>query len=315
MKNEKLTKRRCPLIFHFSFFTFHFPDPRPQTLDPLNLLPKILLVCTLILLLACSACSRGPHYVFAVVGDLQQPGARPYRAATYEIARRLAAGDARLVVIVGDLIDGASPAQWDEFDRLVKPIRDAGKEIYAVIGNHDNASPETAAGFEARFPRRQVIHQPGLALVMLDSEAQSGDRDWSLGDEQTAWLRTKPWSTGATEAHPLLFFFVHRPPHRSKFFAELDPQQRFLPEKADLARLLVDSGADAVFSGHEHLYSRRKFDDVDFIISGGGGGDLLKGAYHYLLITVYPEARKWKLKKVNVEAGQTVYAQRPSGRE
>jgi len=275
--------------------------------------PRPLLALTILLFVVITACSRGPHYNIAIVGDIQQPGEGTYREATREIGRQIASSDAQFVVFVGDLISGGGQGQWDEFDRLVQPIRDAGKPIYSVIGNHDAAFPE---GFEARFPRRQVIHLPGLALVMLDSEAQSEERNWALGDAQTKWLQSKPWTAEATAPHPLLFFFVHRPPHRSKFFARLDPGFRFQPEKTDVAKLLTDLGADAVFSGHEHLYSRQDFDGVDFIISGGGGGDLLLGDYHYLMITVYPASRRWTLKVVKVKsAGKPVYARSPFDRQ
>ncbi len=261
-----------------------------------------------------SACNGGRRYTFAVVADIQQPGDAPYRAVTGDIIREIAASDAQFVVFNGDSTSGGSVGQWEEFDKMVQPLRDRGKAIYAVIGNHD--ATEQPVGFVSRFPRRQVVRKPGLALVLLDSEAKTDDYNWDLGDEQTAWLRSKPWLAEDPDANPLVFFFVHRPPHRSEFFAKLDPNFRFQPEKDDIAKLLIGLGADAVFSGHEHLFSEQEFDGVPFIIAGGGGGDLLKGNYHYLLVTVYPDARKWDYQMIKVKTQKPIYASRlPFARE
>lgn len=257
-----------------------------------------------LLLAACwsAACNDAPHYVFAVVGDLQQPGDADYRPVSSLIARQVAASEACFVVLVGDLIFGVGPQKWEQFDRLAQPLRDAGKTLYAIPGNHDGESPEMAAGFAERFgDRHRVVQQPGLSLVLLDSEPLGDAVDWSLGDAQTAWLKSKPWLTSA-DPRPLLFFFVHRPPYRSPFFRHHDPDQKYEPEKPEIGGLLTSLGADAVFSGHEHLYAKQRRDGAVFYIAGGGGGTLLAGQHHYLLVTVYPEKRRWKVRKINVRA-------------
>ena len=253
-----------------------------------------------------AACADGSHYSFAVVGDLQQPGDADYREVSALIVRRIAASQVRFVVLAGDLIYGAGPQKWEQFDRLVKPLRDAGKTLYAIPGNHDGESPETAAGFAARFGDcHRVVQEEGLSLVLLDSEPLAQVVDWSLGDEQTAWLQSKPWQK-PDGTRPLLFFFVHRPPYRSDYYRKSDPRQKYEPEKPEIGRLLTSLGADAVFSGHEHLYAKRRQEGTVFYISGGGGGTLLTGQHHYLLVTIYPDERRWKAKKIDVRTGKKV---------
>jgi predicted phosphodiesterase len=261
-------------------------------------------VLCLALLAVLFGCQPDKSYVFAVVGDLQPPEGEGYRPATREIVAQIAGSPAEFVVIVGDLVSGSEPKRWDEFDALVKPIRDANKPIYAVLGNNDAETPEMVSGFLTRFEKRyQMIGKPGLSLVLLDSEAHAdGYRDWELGDEQLTWLENKPWRDNLDAGlHPPLFLFLHRPIYRSEVM-KADPTGKYGRDKSDLARLFEKLGVDAVFSGHEHLYEKREVEDVTYFIAGGGGGKLLPTAsHHFLLVTVYPTKGKWKAKVVKIK--------------
>jgi predicted phosphodiesterase len=255
-----------------------------------------------LLLLGALGFTADDAYYFAVVGDLQQPDKHGYKPVTREIIRQIAASRAKFVVMVGDLTAGHSPAVWRQFDQLVKPLRDAGKEIYAVIGNHD--APH-AAGFVERFgQRRRVVAKPGAWLVLMDSEAHAdGMRDWALGDSQREWLESKPWLAETTAGpNPLLFFFVHRPVFRSELM-KADPLGRFGRDKPEIAALLRGLGADAAFCGHEHLYERRDADGFVQIITGSGGRLSPIGYYHFLLVEVSPAKPRWDVQvvRVNVE--------------
>jgi len=252
-----------------------------------------------------AGCREEPRYVFAVVGDFQQPdGSVKYRPVSYKIVEEIVAGKAEFVVILGDLVGGKDPRTWEEFDRLVQPLRDANKEIYAIIGNNDVVTKEQAAGWVKRFGERtRVVTKPGLQLVLLDSEKHAlSYRNYELGAEQIAWLQEKPWVKEDAGADPLLFFCLHRPVWRSEFM-KLDIHHRYGFDKPDIAKLLEDLGADAVFSGHEHLYEEREREGTTYYISGGGGGELrIPTAYfHYLLVTIYPESHKYKVEVVKVD--------------
>lgn len=253
------------------------------------------------------SCSDPETYTFAVVGDFQQPSGHGYKKVSHEIANRIASGKATFVVIVGDLISGTGDYKWDQFDHLVKPIHDANKEIYAVIGNNDCGSETMVEGFEERFGERfQIICKTGLTLVLLDSEMQPNIlRDFQLRSNQIEWLERRPWKIDCDiNPDPLLFVFVHRPIYRSKIM-QLDKGMRYGRDKPEIASLLNNIGTDVVFSGHEHIFQKNKKDNVTYFITGGGGGDLLKtGFHHYLLVTVCPNKRKWKVKVVKVKTDE-----------
>ncbi len=258
------------------------------------------LLCTLL-------CCTNNSYKFAVVGDFQQPDNQGYKKVSHEIVRQISESEADFVVIVGDLIAGTGEDKWSQFDELVKPIHDSGKQLYAVIGNNDCYSKKMIDGFRNRFGERyKTAVRPGLILVMMDSEFQSyGNRDWQLGSDQTKWLERRPWNEYPDySSDHLLFFFVHRPIYRSKIM-KMDPTGKYGRSKPKIAQLLESIGADAVFSGHEHLYEKREKNDVFYYIIGGGGGDLLtSGFHHFLLVTVYPEKKKWKVKVVKVKTDE-----------
>jgi len=251
-------------------------------------------------------CTKTEPYVFAVVGDLQQPNDRGYKPVTHKITKQIAASEAEFLVIVGDLVAATGNQKWEQFDELVEPIREAGKEIYAAIGNNDSGSKAMSEGFLERFDKHyQVISKPGLWLVLLDSENQThGYRDWQLGYEQTEWLRNKPWKDNlAGSPNGLLFFFLHRPTYRSKLMKG-DVTGKYGRDKPEIAHLLDDLGADVVFSGHEHLFEKNEIGDVTYFITGGGGGVLLKGHHHFLLVTIFPNKKKWKVKVVKLKTDE-----------
>ncbi len=271
-----------------------------KILANINQFLSLSLLCTV---LSCTSNS----YQFAVVGDFQQPENQGYKKVSHEIIRQISESEAGFVVIVGDSIGGRGEDKWSQFDELVRPLHDSGKQLYAVIGNNDCGAAYKIDGFVNRFgERHKYVVIPGLTMVMLDSELQSyGNRNWRLGEDQKRWLEDQPWNE-----HPehrldnLLFFFVHRPIFRSKLM-KMDPTGKYGRSKPKIAQLLKSLGANAVFSGHEHLYENREKNDVEYYITGGGGGDLLMtGFHHFLLVTVYPEKKKWKVKVVKVKTDE-----------
>lgn len=271
----------------------------------MRILRIVVLFSLIILIPSLAGCREEPQYVFAVVGDFQQPdGNVKYRPASYKIIEEIVASKAEFVVILGDLVGGKDPRTWEEFDRLMQPLRDANKEIHAVIGNNDVVTKEQAAEWVKRFgERHRVLAKPGLYLGYLDTELDAlSYRNYELGAEQIAWLKEKPWMKLNAGKDPLLFFFMHRPVWRSEYM-KLDIHHRYGFDKPEIAALLEGFGADAVFSGHEHLYEEREREGTTYYISGGGGGELrVPTAYfHFLLVTVYPESHKYKVQVIKVE--------------
>jgi len=70
-----------------------------------------------------------------------------------------------------------------------------------------------------------------------------------------------------------------------------DGMDKYLPERDRLETPFVKYSADAVFSGHEHLYARRTVHGIAYIITGSGGAPLYADDrdgdfYHFIIMTV-----------------------------
>jgi hypothetical protein len=62
----------------------------------------------------------------------------------------------KFVLISGDLVlSGANSSDWEQYDREMKPISDAGAIVYPALGNHDvHGDLQTAlANYFQRFPQ------------------------------------------------------------------------------------------------------------------------------------------------------------------
>lgn len=264
----------------------------------------LLIVALALLVCAFSHEPQRPPFVFAVVGDLQQPDdSAEYRPVTKRIMQEIAAGEAEFLVIVGDLVEDhgqtaeLAKKRWQAFDRVIQPLRNAGKKIYAVPGNNDFSHEESQAQYQQRFPSTpNFFIEQGVVFLLLNSEQEgTGYRDWGLGSQQTAWLRNMPWISQVDDAKPLVLAFLHRPVFRSEIM-KMDPQGHYGRNKPDVARLLDEAGIAAVFSGHEHLYDRRHVRGMDFFITGGGGANLLPtGFHHYLLVKINPKKKEYRI--------------------
>jgi len=270
----------------------------------------LLLALSALLLLGAGASRHAAAaFQFAVAGDFQPPrDDENYRPVSHRIIATIAASKAEFVVLVGDLVTVPQPtpekalAAGRRFDELIAPLRTAGKRIYAVPGNHDVEHPSLATGFDERFgARHRVFVEHGAVFLLLDSEAEGQDyRRWDLGAVQWQWLRSRPWRTLTDDPQPLLFVFLHRPVFRSEIM-KLDPTGKYGQDQPALARELDEQNAAAVFSGHEHLFQHKVIRDISFYTTGGGGGHLLPtGDYHFLLVTVDPAKKEWRVdvKKV-----------------
>jgi Icc-related predicted phosphoesterase len=201
----------------------------------------------------------------ALLGDTQRTlwverliGRKQNDEARVALVRDLAAQRPGLVVLLGDLTSvGGSRSEWDQFDELFAPIREAGIPVLALLGNHDywGEVDEALANAAARFP-------------------QLGEARWA---EQRDWYcRT----LAALDADPKVagvLVLAHHPPYTNSRTTgdEEHVQRAFLPAFFAARKTL------AFVTGHAHAYERFEERGRTFIVSGGGGGprvELLAGA-------------------------------------
>jgi 3',5'-cyclic AMP phosphodiesterase CpdA len=227
---------------------------------------------------------------FCVFGDAQTAGDPQRLQILSRLAAAMAVEKPEVAVSTGDLIDGANSAtaqrqQYDAFFRALKPLQALGPVSFAAApGNHD-----TGAGmggvWEGIFGRRYYSFNLGSAhLVILDS--QQPRQYGRIEGAQWDWLCR---DLTAAQRSAQIFVFVHQPlfpvsVHRG---SSLDKYTKF---RDRLHMLFAQAKVNAVFSGHEHLYSHQKRDGVNYFITGGGGAppyaDAAHGGfYHYLRVS------------------------------
>lgn len=256
-------------------------------------------------------------YRIAVVGDL---GQTENSAATLEGMRAVSDfGDGGggptappgHVLNVGDLsyADGFQP-RWDSWGRLVEPHASAVPWM-VIEGNHEEELAVTRGGsgddgpddpddddddvdgfvsYRARFAvpsnasgsGSKLYYSydvPGAHVVMLGTYA-----DWSRGSRQRAWLE-RDLARVDRGRTPWLLVGMHAPWYSSNtaHLDEVDGMRR------SLEPLLLQHGADVVFSGHVHAYersgrvARRRADargPLHIVVGDGGNREGL--SEHYL---------------------------------
>lgn len=213
------------------------------------------------LMLGCGSQAPTPHAAtadpplrFAVLGDRTgEPNDRAWRATVAEIERLRP----DLVVTVGDFADDPmNPADWSQAFAATEGL---SAPIEFTPGNHDIVDEATAERFAAltgQAPYRS-FDRGGVHFVIVDNARE--DRWEDLPEAQRTWLR----SDLAAHADQLVAVFMHKPFWALRAGAgDPDPMHD----------LFVESGVDAVFTGHWHGHAHQVIDGVEYVLVGQSGG-------------------------------------------
>lgn len=158
------------------------------------------------------------------------------------------------VVVNGDLamFDG-QPGDYEYFARLIKPLRDAGKAVYLMMGNHDDRSvfynvleEEKSSVPAVTFRQIRIVQLPHANLFLLDSLKQQIVAPGELGEEQRHWL------SQALDEHadkPALLFVHHNP----RFGGEPEHFPGGLEDSEELWKIIAPrKQVKAYIHGHIH---------------------------------------------------------------
>ncbi len=263
-------------------------------------LPAIVWRLLLLMMLACTACSRAmaAPLVFAVFGDCHPGPSYERLHITTRLAQSVASTNAEFLIGTGDYIEGsANPAvvkvQFERFFEALLPlshsigVQPTQIQVALAPGNRDiQRSIVNAQIFEEYFGARHYSFRRGSChFIILDSEVPG--QEGTISGEQWQWL-----IDDLEQARDAQFIFValHRPlfPTGPHIRTSMDVN---IPMRDRLHILFAQHRVNAVFSAHEHLYHHSRRDDVDYFITGGGGAALHTtpyegGFHHYLLVTV-----------------------------
>ncbi|MGE0545471.1 MAG: metallophosphoesterase [Kofleriaceae bacterium] len=207
-------------------------------------------------------------FSFVVVGDT-----RYSVDAHRRVVERIAQEVPDFVLGTGDMVDeGHRQDQWQQFFDVENPLlRD--NVYFPAVGNHDRQGRgRTADTYRAYFSvpenggdseRYYAFSYATSRFLILDSNESS----FALTD-QTAWLERELIAARQDPAIRLIFVVMHHPPFSiSLHGGNRDLRERWTP-------LFEAYDVTAVFSGHDHVYSRAEHNNVHYFVSGGGGAPL-----------------------------------------
>lgn len=228
--------------------------------------------CALLSLLARPVCAAPPlqsptpsapvPFTFVAYGDTRSHP-EDHRAVIAAIVRQRP----EFVLQSGDLVDrGGDKGQWEQFDQITQPLRDAHIAYYPARGNHDvgpyylkriTEAYDSGNGYYYAFTRHHY------RFVMLDSldpdefDPHSAQYQWLVRELTRAHVSGLPF-----------FVMFHEAPFSVGPHGPTPDAQRILHP------LFVKYQPLAVFCGHDHLYYRTTRDGVTYFVTGGGGAPL-----------------------------------------
>ncbi|MBU1851958.1 MAG: metallophosphoesterase, partial [Candidatus Omnitrophica bacterium] len=187
------------------------------------------------------------------------------------------------VLSVGDVTLDGSRSHFEAYKKMQKLIK---WPVVAAIGNHDDR-----VFFEEYCGSKQfAFRDRNSYFVIVDNEGGSPDFDW-LEEEL---------KKGQEYKHT--FVAMHKPP--------FDPYQQewYNVDNAPWAyrfrKLCAQYKVDMVFTGHKHMFKSERFDDVDYVVTGGGGM-LIEipeddgGYLHYVRVMVNNDYVTYEVRKVS----------------
>ena len=207
-------------------------------------------------------------FTFVAYGDTRSQ-VDPHR----RIVERIRAEVPDFLLATGDYVDeGVREVEWQQFFEIERDLlRD--NTLFPAVGNHDRQGRgRTADNWRRWFatpenspdPERYYAFTYGNSrFLVLDSNMYS----FALTD-QTSWLEKQLQAARQDRSIRHVFVVMHHPPFSiSLHGGHRDLRERWTP-------LYEKYGVDAVFSGHDHVYSRAEKGGVRYFVTGGGGAPL-----------------------------------------
>lgn len=229
------------------------------------------------------------------------------------LAQEIVRQDCDLVLVPGDMINGyfkngstSFSKQFSNWRAAMKPVYDAGIEVYPVRGNHENGMeypdlpwppvypppslPKTEPGIieayrkafnDSYIPENGPNGERGLTYSFVHKNAFFVGLDEYIHPHMInlAWLED-PLSSNEM---PHIFVFGHDPAFKMGHNDSL----AYYPDERDIFwDALGKAGGKIYFCGHDHLYDRAHINDsmgdcIYQLIVGSGGAPMLRSSRPY----------------------------------
>lgn len=242
-------------------------------------------------------------FSFAVLGDTQGFDPNNKKGALQVAVSNIAKANPNIVMTVGDLIsscDGGNAciSKYNSWKQIMQPVLDKTMEVQ---GNHDRTGKDAADKVwqdEFSLPTNGPAGYSELVysfdfgnshFVVLDSEKP---QEHFISKDQQNWLEQDLSANKKSN----VFVFFHEPayPVSSKTDESLDAHKA---ERDALWSIFKKHNVTAVFSGHEHIMSRKNIDGIYQFVVGNANAfnhDLPKQGvaeyayqgHHYAMVMV-----------------------------
>lgn len=247
-------------------------------------------------------------FSFAVLGDTQyfQPVANGGFASA---VRQIESKNPELVFSAGDLVSSCDKDCESKLGQWKSQLRSLAAKTYPAMGNHDRTGEKKsdeawkkvfnlpANGPASFIETAYFFDLQNSHFVVLNSE---NPEEHIINGEQRSWLETD-LSKNKKEN---VFVFFHEPayPVSSKIGESLDVNPS---ERDALWNILKKHNVTAVFSGHEHIHSRRNIGGIyQFVIGNTDSFDHeapKKGVAEYYYVGKHFAMVNVKGKEITVE--------------
>jgi hypothetical protein len=269
---------------------------------------KIRWFFNIILLIIVTGCSnheeiqveKTEKWSFVVFSDLQT-GYGIYAQLTENISKISPVPNAAFCC--GDLmLRGANEAEWVAFKNCTEPITDT-MPLYVARGNHEgnNELSDEILKKHLYFPMERFyysLRKNHCFFIILDT--QEKDEDRAILGKQRNWLFSQLDSADADTSVLHIFLFMHQP-----LYPQGNHKGNNLYNAEELHSCLLNHDKiRAVFSGHDHLFNKFVKDQMVYITTGGGGGDLNHGYggdyHHFTKVSFYSDHFRINIKTIGI---------------
>jgi 3',5'-cyclic AMP phosphodiesterase CpdA len=197
------------------------------------------------------------------------------------------------VIVAGDLAH--REGQREAYTRLLGlayPLRQAGIDVYWLLGNHDNREHFLDAAYAGRNPElpvrdryARIVQRDGVRWFLLDSLIRPNHAPGELGREQMDWLRRE---LDADPRRPAVLVLHHN----------VDEQGGHLVDGKEFFELARSKPqVKAVFQGHNHVYVTREARGVHFVkVPAVGYVFSVEDPIGYLRVQVAPGGCRLELR-------------------
>ena len=212
----------------------------------------------------------GKFFSFAVYGD-PRPGDTQASRGHKSVIKQVIEHEPAFCLVLGDMVDdGTKTDLWEDFFQIESDLLKRSA-IYTVMGDNDYADgdglyskyfPKLAKGYY-KFDWGGVQF---FALRAWDTRGQQSRREIDSESEQVLWLESELAKEEVQKA-PFRVVFVHDPVYISRGKSSEILRRVWAP-------IFQKYNVDVVFASW-HLYERSNFQGITYIISGGGGAEII----------------------------------------